>query len=31
LPKAGKRVMSPQTAREMRTILEMAAGPAAPL
>lgn len=27
LPKAGKRVMSPQTAREMRTILEMAAGP----
>lgn len=27
LPKAGKRVMSPQTAREMRAILEMAAGP----
>ncbi|THF61902.1 penicillin-binding protein 2 [Pseudothauera nasutitermitis] len=27
LPKAGKRVISPETAREMRTILEMASGP----
>ncbi len=27
LPKAGKRVLSPQVARELRTMLEMAAGP----